>query len=270
MSFFGDLAAILRPGTRRPQTTAARDGGVRVSAGLQQWLTAAFATIDSPDATSGDVRTDVAERAALERLREDPDRAVADASAAYWRTGETDFGLRWALVHCAAELRTPAATAFLADVLAAPIAAERSRDVHLFSSVGEETTQRFRALEGLRGLAADGDSRALDALNEGLRHPLHAVRVAAYQQLRELPPDRVDAADLAARLDDRDRVSVEGLRRVDVEEVGAPGEPVRVPDLPHPDEATATGRSDSPRVDPRTRTDGSDPEGPSRKGHAHG
>lgn len=221
MSFFGDLAAALRGGSG-PQTTAPDRLRLRPAPDVQAWLAAAYAD-DAQDR----------EREALEALRERGQRSVDDLAEGYWRAGEADVALRWSLVHCAVLLALPETTGFLADVVAAPIPPERSHDVHEFSSVNEEVTQRFRALQGLHDRAASRDGLAVDALLEALDHPVVAVRAVAYQHLRELPDGIVDPERLR-RLSADDREQFDRLRRVDVERL-EDLRPDTNPDLPSPD-----------------------------------
>lgn len=219
MSLLGDL--IGKAFGDRPQTTAAVSSGIALRPELVRWLDAAYGEDG-----------EVAENQALQDLRAMGEAGAEAIRSAHGQVAHVDPDLGWALVRCAAQVRSTAMTAFLVDVLSSPVGTERSPNVDQRSSVGEEIAQRFQAIRGLRDLAADGDDRARRGLSEALSHPLFAVRAAGYQELR----DHFGQDESWRRyIQEEDRAALDGLRRVDIADVGAVG-PVDLQDLPHPDD----------------------------------
>ena len=220
-------------GRGRIRTTAPVARGPAVISGpLREWLSAAF--------TEGAAAED-RESAALDRLRAEPDETVRQLVDAYGRVGEDDYALRWALVHCAARVEHPVILPFFDQVLRDAIPPERSHDVHLFSTVAEETAIRLQALAGLATLAARGDSAAVDLLLEGLRHDSATVRAMASVELRELPEGRVADGAIESRLDPDEWSGLRSLRRRPVDEVEPPGVDVAGPDLGPPPRGDGPG-----------------------------
>jgi hypothetical protein len=177
-----------------------------VSEQLSTWLRAAFS--EGEDAEQR-------ESEALARLRIEPDRALRDIEATYDRAPETDYPLRWALVYGAGELHLADAVAFLERVLESEIPSERSDDIHLFSSVAEETSLRCQAIYGMAFLASAGDDRARASLLSQVSHPSYTVRVIACQALRSLVSDD----EIRKRLPNEDAEAVLAIRRISVDEL---------------------------------------------------
>ena len=217
MSWWSDLLENRR---LRPQTVAHVDqGGARpgeMGDALRSWLTAAFGGGDGAE---------VREAAALARLRADPDRALADISAAYQNAPERHYALRWALVYAAGKLQTVSALAFLERVLADAIPPEQSHDIHLFSTVAEETSLRCRAVEGIASLAAMPHAGAQSALVKQLRHPSFTVCVTATLALRALPGRPIDDDEIRRLLPGSEAERVFAIRRITVQDLETPVEP---------------------------------------------
>jgi hypothetical protein len=127
--------------------------------------------------------TEVAYQASLKQLQNHPAEIVSEIGHAYSATPAKDYSLRWALVYCASKLAHEAALPFLLDVVHAPVPPEESKDIHLFSTVAEETSIRLRAIDGIERLAASGNAEARESLFNFLRLPLFSLRVAASQGL---------------------------------------------------------------------------------------
>jgi hypothetical protein len=123
----------------------------------------------------------------LKKLQDDPVGVIEEIVNAYSATPAQDYGLRWALVYCASRLAHEASLPFLIDVAQARVPPEESKDVHLFSTVAEETSIRLRAIDGIENLAASGNAEARESLFAFLRLPLFSLRVAASQALLGLP-----------------------------------------------------------------------------------
>jgi hypothetical protein len=203
----------LREGRRaRPQTVEPVGHGEvpAVSGPLGTWLRAAFAA-DEP--------VEQHESEALARLRDEPERSLAEIAGAYDGAPQHDYALRWALVYAAGQLGSAAAVDFLARILDAEISPERSSDIHLFSTVAQETSLRCQAVRGLAGLAARGSDRARLSLLEQLSNRSYTVRVIASQVLRELPGQYVADDEIRRRLPADEADTVLAIRKVSVEEL---------------------------------------------------
>jgi len=214
----------LRPQTVGPVET--RDGRVpEVSELLRAWLEAAFSAGEQAEAREAE---------ALRRLRADPARAVADIMAAYERCPATAYALRWALVYCAGRLQSHVSLPFLVRVLQDPIPPEGSQDIHLFSTVAEETSLRCRAIHGIARMVPQAVEQATANLLDQLSHSSQTVRVTACQVLRELPGRPVPDTDIRRRLPPEEADWVLGIRRVSIQGLMTPIEPRKPAARPRP------------------------------------
>jgi hypothetical protein len=180
---------------------------------IAAWLAAAY------DTAGWDERT---ERDAVERLRSRGADGMTAVAHAYW-AHPTDHSLRWAMVRCASDVGGGDAEAFLADVLAAEIGPETSHDIHNFSSVAEESSQRMQAVRGLAAAAAAGSERAVAALAITLDHPVAAVRYVASVVVRDLPAE-VRASEALAAGQRRTEEEFRDTRVADVADLRFPEE----------------------------------------------
>lgn len=173
---------------------------------LGAWLRVAFSESEDAEQREGD---------ALARLRAEPDRALSEIVMTCDRAREHDYPLRWALVYCAGQLGVADSLGFLEGVLESEIPPERSNDIHLFSTVAEETSLRCQAVRGMSYLASTGDNRARASLLAQLSHPSYTVRVIACQVLRELTGDD----EIRKRLPSEEAEAVLAIRQVSVDEL---------------------------------------------------
>jgi hypothetical protein len=204
----------------RPQTVAPLepqgDHSVEIGEPLRGWLNAAFGVGEEAGRREAE---------ALDRFRADPERALAEVTAAYERAPEGDYALRWALVYGACQLRTQASLEFLERALQDPIPPERSHDIHHFSTVAEETSLRCRAISGIAAIAARmDDDRALGILLDQLAHPSYTVRVMTSQALVNLPRRPVPDEDIHSRLPSDEADGVMAMRRITVQDLPTPFE----------------------------------------------
>ena len=194
-------ALILRDRGHAPTTVdmsgrealPARDA--RTNALVREYLAVAFGGPDGDDAL---------ERAVVERMRPEANTVVEELRHVYARVPSSAYDLRWGIVYCATRLESPAALDFLQQVVEAPIPPEESTNVHLHSTVAEESTIRMRAVEGLRLLADAGSTAATDALFAAVRLPSLSLRIAASQALIE-SSERRRAPGVATRSPSRKR-----------------------------------------------------------------
>lgn len=239
----------LRDGLRyHPQTTVpvARPA-TTLDPALRAWVDAAFGA--GPDAAAK-------EKEALERLREASERAQASIERAYTESREDEYSLRWALVYAAGQLQAAAAVPFLDRVAREPQGRERSRDLHHFSTVAEDTSRHCRAVAGLAAIAAGGDATALAALVAQLGNASYAVRATTVLELRALSGQPVSDAEIRERLGS-DAEEIMAIRRVAVRELVPAEQQRKESDLappPDSDESaarqsqTSFGKSRPPRI----------------------
>lgn len=234
----------------RPQTTSPAST-VSVATDVAAWLQAAFETASWDE---------LAEREAVERLRSRGAESVEAVAHAYWSHPD-DHALRWAMVRCASDLGGDHAEAFLAEVLLTEVGPEASRDVHHFSSVAEESSQRMQAVRGLAGPAAAGSERATAALGAALDHPITVVRHAAFVAVRDLPAE-VRASDALARGLERATREFAGVGVADVADHPLPGDGFESERQPMPPSADGLGLDrPSTRRAPRIGGQGGDGRG---------
>jgi hypothetical protein len=155
---------------------------------------------------------------AIETLQKQADEALRVIAGAYEAMPEESYLDRWSLIYLAAELRRPAAFAFLDDVVGSTIPDERYPDAHDVSTTTEEVILRTTAVEGIVRLAAAGVEEARAALLRHLRHPQLSVRRACVQGLVETGSDR-DHRELRALLAETGEERLLEIRRLDVREV---------------------------------------------------
>jgi hypothetical protein len=136
-------------------------------------------------------------REALEKLRGRAEEVLVEVARAEAASEEEDYPARWALTHAAAELRHPAALAFLKNLVLTPIPPERRQDPHA-SSTAEEMILRTTAIDGIGYLAAEGDEKALETLFEVLQLPWISTRRAAVQAILGSP----EGSELRERLEE--------------------------------------------------------------------
>jgi hypothetical protein len=131
--------------------------------------------------------TDVSEEATVERMRQTSGAVIEELKYIYDSIAREAYNARWAIIYCATKLESPAVLPFLTEVIKSSIPPEESRNIHLYSTIAEETTIRMRALEGIRLLAANGNREAQDLLFSFLQLPSLSLRIGACQALITLP-----------------------------------------------------------------------------------
>ena len=137
---------------------------------------------------------------ALRQLRERADSVMVEIARKDSACAGRDYPTRWAFVHAAAELKSPAALAFLTNLVLSPIPPEESADTHSFSTVAEETILRTTAAEGVGALAQANNRAALAALFEFLKQPSISIRRAAVQSILRTSRGRTMRRRIAAIL----------------------------------------------------------------------
>lgn len=138
----------------------------------------------------------------------------------YSKLPEDQYLTRWSVVQLVADLQTLDAIGFLERILSTPIPPERSPDPHSLTTVGEEVMIRTTAIEALARLSANGNTQALEAIRQQVRHQNRSVRIAAVTTLVEQGGDSV-RQQLADLLPEDERSFVD-IRRLAPSEVLQP------------------------------------------------
>ena len=161
---------------------------------------------------------------ALQALRQAPERIAVGIARALGSCPDEDNGLKWTLVHAAAELRDAAALPLLGELVTTPIPPEVSSDPHSYSSVEDETVLRTTAVDGVAELAARGDEQAEEMLFEFLDVPSISIRRAAVQGLLRSPRGEELRDRIAEYLprDQRFLLELKATRVEDVEQISDP------------------------------------------------
>jgi HEAT repeat protein len=134
----------------------------------------------------------------LRALQRQPEAVSAALTRAYDGLDEGRYFERWGVVQTLGSLRSQAAASALATVALTPLPPENF-DVSATdrSSREDEAMIRFRAIDGLAALAADGDTKALENLRQAIKAVDFTVRRAAAQAYLHLKPEaRNDVASL--------------------------------------------------------------------------
>jgi hypothetical protein len=122
----------------------------------------------------------------LEKLKASPEEYSKEFEAVLSNLTEDAYELRWTLVYCLSRFESPQFTGLLGKIAKAGIPAEKSKDLHLFSTFGEETSIRLRAIEGIKDIAKSGNREAETVLYELLESNYLTLNIAAAQALIEI------------------------------------------------------------------------------------
>ncbi|MCA9622026.1 MAG: hypothetical protein KC731_23545 [Myxococcales bacterium] len=101
---------------------------------------------------------------------------------------------RWTVVTGIGHMRVPETRALLQEIASEPLPAHAADAGHGdFAPAAYEQMIRARAIEALRDLAIEGDTRAASAIVEGLEYPDSFLRVTVVHALLDLWGDTVAA-----------------------------------------------------------------------------
>ena len=125
---------------------------------------------------------------AIEELRRDAGEAVIALAKVEAGCQRRDYPRRWALVYAATRLNHDAALPYLRELVLTPIPSSDVPDAHAFSVAREETILRTTAIEGVGGLARNGNKQALEALLGFLEIPSTSVCRASIQAILSAEP----------------------------------------------------------------------------------
>jgi hypothetical protein len=156
-------------------------------------------------------------QAALSKLTRQARKISPALTEEYFALPEGQYLDRWSLVMLLAELRDRESVHAFARILESEIPAERSKDPHSFTTVGEEVMIRTTAIEGLERLAAEGSEDAMKVLMANVHHETFSICRAAVQALVAVGGEEMKEK-LKEMLPERHHRVLE-IRRVDVREV---------------------------------------------------
>ena len=170
--------------------------------------------------STGDQAEELYQRA-LEPLQERADEVVDIVFAEYEALPEDGYLDRWSLVYLLAELRRPGTTKMLNRIITSRIPAEKAKESHDASTVGEEVMIRTTAVEGVVRLSADGVEDARKVLLRHAKHRMLSIRRACVQGIMETGTDE-DRKELRALLKERGEEHLLAIKRIDVREAEQP------------------------------------------------
>jgi HEAT repeat protein len=210
---------------------------------------------DEPDSARSRVRAAISQmsasgddaearyQATLNELKSDPKAAVAAMYEIYKLTSEDQYVDRWSQIHLLSELRESAALPVFNAILSTPIPPEKMPGMVTHSTVGEEVMIRTTAIEGIVGLARQGDQEAAAMLRKHVQHDSFSVRRAAIQGYLEVGGAGA-REELSKLLPEKDHFILD-IRRANVGDVPQPrveaiseerdqAPPARIPSLAKP------------------------------------
>lgn len=155
-------------------------------------------------------------QAALNDLRKQSAKVSRIVAAEYKNLPDDQYLDRWSLVQLLAELKDSSSLEVLDDLLSSRIPAERSKDPHSFSTVGEEIMIRTTAVEALTRIADNKNEKALEILLKHTQHKNFSVKRAAIQGY--LAHGGKDASNTLAKALPKNDQYILNIRRMDVRE----------------------------------------------------
>jgi hypothetical protein len=154
--------------------------------------------------------------ALLEKLKSNPQDYVAELGDAFTKLGETEYNARWLIVYCASQFESPEFIPLLSRIAKSEIPGEKSKDIHLFSTVAEETAIRFTATEGIKSIAQKNHRQAEAELFDLLRSKYITLNIVACQSLIEI--NKENKAAILEILPEEKQFIIDILRK-DVREI---------------------------------------------------
>jgi hypothetical protein len=118
----------------------------------------------------------------IQVLRGAAEQAVPIIHSEYMDIDEERYRERWSLVYLLGRLRHPAALPALDAIIVKEVPAEKSTNLHTFSTTAEEVIMRTTAVEALRQLSALGEAGATSIiLHHAVSSPTFSIRRACVQ-----------------------------------------------------------------------------------------
>jgi preprotein translocase subunit SecG len=122
----------------------------------------------------------------LEKLKSNSQECAEEFAEAFSKLSETEYNAKWLLAYGASQFESPEFIPLLNGIAKSEIPGEKSKDIHLFSTVAEETAIRFTAVEGIKSIAQKNHRQAEADLFDLLRSKYITLNIAACQGLIEI------------------------------------------------------------------------------------
>ncbi len=122
----------------------------------------------------------------LEKLKTNPQECAKELSHALIVIPENAYNTKWLIVYCISQFELPDFVELLKEIAQSEIPSEKSKSIHHFSTVAEETAIRLRAIEGIKSLAKMGNREAEAVLFELLKSNYLTLSIATCQSLLEI------------------------------------------------------------------------------------
>ena len=177
----------------------------------------------------------------LKELKKHAEDIMVEVVRAEGAADESDYPFRWALVHTASELKSPASLRFLKNLVFSPIPPEKSKDPHSFSTVAEETILRTTAVEGIENLAKMGNEEAQKTLFNFLELPSISIKRAAIQAIFATVSDEKKLEKMRSLMPREHHYLLE-IKRVNVKDV---------PQIKEPQKDLKEGATDTKKEPPK-------------------
>jgi hypothetical protein len=104
----------------------------------------------------------------------------------YSDMGESQYLDRWSIIQLVSDIGDGSTLDFFNKVIKAKIPKEKSKELHSYSTVGEEVMIRTTAIEGISKLAANGNAEAVKSLLNHTNNENFSIKRAAIQAFIEV------------------------------------------------------------------------------------
>lgn len=122
----------------------------------------------------------------LDKLKSNPQACVEELTDAFTKLPESAYNTKWLIVYCISQFELPEFIKLLSRIAKSEVPSEKSKNVHLFSTVAEETAIRLTAIEGIKSIAQKKYKEAEIELFDLLRSKYLTLNIASCQSLIEI------------------------------------------------------------------------------------
>ncbi len=122
----------------------------------------------------------------LDKLKSNPQECAEELTHAFTKLREIEYNARWLIVYCASQFELPEFIKLLSQIAKSEIPNEKSENIHLFSTVAEETAIRLTAIEGIKNIGQKSYKEAETELLDLLRVKYLTLNIASCQSLMEI------------------------------------------------------------------------------------
>ncbi|HEX7483185.1 MAG TPA: hypothetical protein VF350_06940 [Candidatus Bathyarchaeia archaeon] len=152
----------------------------------------------------------------LEKLKNSPQECAKELTIVFTKLHESAYNAKWLLVYCTSQFELPEFIDLLKEIAQSEIPPEKSKNLHLFSTIAEETTIRLRAVEGLKSIARTDNKEAESVLFELLKSNYITLSIASCQGLLEINED--NKTKILTMLP-KERQFIIDIKRKDIKEI---------------------------------------------------